>query len=272
VAEDTAGQLRKLRLKQRFGAVVVGILRAGRHLQSRLHERRIGQGDLLLVFGTDRAKEALRQSTDFAIIEGVDGKIYREGKAPYAIAVLGGLTAMFVSGVEPVTAAMLGAFAMVATGCLTARQAQLSVNWPILVFIAGTIALSRALFRTGADDVLGRALADSLGQVGPWALLAGMYFGTITLTELLSNNAVAVLMTPVALATASAAGIDERLLCVGVALAASNSFANPVGYKTNLLVFGPGGYRFRDFLRVGIGLDLLLGVVGVAALPWFFPF
>ncbi|MBK8979256.1 MAG: SLC13 family permease [Planctomycetes bacterium] len=264
-------RIAEIRLKERFGAVVVGILRAGRHLQTRLHERRVNQGDLLLVFGNEAARERLRQSTDFSVIEGADRKIYRKDKAPTSLAILLALIAMFAGGVEPVTAALIGALAMVLTGCVTVRQAQNAVNWQILIFIAGTIALSRALSATGADDMIGGHLARSLGSAGPFVLLAGIYVGTVALTELLSNNAVAVLMTPVALATAEAAGVDERILCMAVALAASNSFANPVGYKTNLVVFGPGGYRFRDFVRVGIGLDLLLAATGIAVLPLFFP-
>ncbi len=265
-------RISKLGLKRRHGAVVVGLLRAGRHLRGRLGELHVGQGDLLLVFGNQKSRDSLRNSTEYSVIEGVDEKIYRQDKAPFAFATVAGLIAMFASGVEPVIAALIGALTMVLGGCLTVRQAQSAVNWSILVFIAGTLALSRALQSTGADRLLGQLLADSLGGAGPWFLLAGLYFGTILLTELLSNNAVAVLMTPVALAAAEAAGIDERLLVIAVALAASNSFANPVGYKTNLLVFGPGGYRFRDFLKTGLALDLLLGVIGVASLPLFFPF
>ena len=263
-------RVRDLALRTRYGAAIVGLLRDGHHMQQRLADLRVRQGDVLLAFGDDDSKEKLRRSADWHLIEGIDRQIYRREKAPWAIAIIAALVAMFIAGVQPVTAALGGALAMVLTGCLSVRQANAAVNWPLLMFIAGTLALSKALRATGADVMLGDALATTFGSLGDTALLAAIYFGTIALTELLSNNAVAVMMTPVALATAAASGMDERLAVMAVAFAASNSFANPVGYKTNLMVFGPGGYRFRDFFRTGIGLDVLLGCVGVAVLPWFF--
>ncbi len=264
-------RIRDLQLKARHGAVVVGLLRNGQHIQTRVGDLRLGGGDVLLVFGDDKSRTSLRTNADFHVIEGVAEQIFRREKAPTAMLVVIGVIAAFVLHVEPVLAALGGALAMLLTGCLTVGQANRCVNWPLLIFIAGTLALSRALRATAADVWIGNSIAHAFEGAAPIALLAGMYFGTILLTELLSNNAVAVIMTPVAVATAKASGIDERALVLAVAFAASNSFANPVGYKTNLLVLGPGGYRFRDFLRVGLGLDVLMGLAGVLTLPWFFP-
>lgn len=269
-SENVGRTVRDLHLKSEHGAVVVGVMRNGEHLQVRIADLRMGAGDVLLAFGNEKSRESLRESTQFHLIEGVHEKIYRRDKAPVASAIVAGIVVLFVLGVEPVTAALAGALAMVVSGCLTVAQANRSINWPILTFIAGTLALSRALESTGANARVAELFA-GLGAISPYAVLAGLYLVTIVLTELVSNNAVAVIMTPVAIATAASAGIDERLLVLAVAFGASTSFANPLGYKTNLLVYGPGGYRFRDYLRVGLLMDVLLAATGLLILPWFWP-
>ncbi|MHC5064372.1 MAG: SLC13 family permease [Planctomycetota bacterium] len=262
----------ELELKARYGAVVVGLLRNGHHQQTRIADLHLRTGDVLLAFGNDSSREALRHSGDFNLIEGVDEKIYRRHKAPVAGMILVIVVILFITGlIHPCTAALSGALAMVVTGCLSVQQAHHAVNWPLIMFIAGTLAVSKSLQVTGADLVIGQLLSDSLGASGPFFLLAGLYVATIVFTELLSNNAVAVMMTTVALATAEVAGLDPRPLVMAVLFGASSCFASPIGYHTNLLVFGPGGYRFRDFLKVGIGLDLVLGSIGILAVSYFFP-
>ncbi|MEO0480146.1 MAG: SLC13 family permease [Planctomycetota bacterium] len=264
-------KVKNLQLKTHHDASVVGLLRRGHHIRERLSELRMTTGDVLLAFGPDSAKDSLRRSGDFHLIEGVDEKIYRREKASFALAVLGVVVLLFILGVDPVVTALLGATAMVLGSCLTIEQAQRAIHWPILIFIAGTLALSQGLRASGADVLLAQAFQDVFGPLGDRALLGALFLATVGLTELLSNNAVAVVMTPVALALGRTAGLDERALVMAVAFGASISFANPLGYKTNLLVLGPGGYRFRHFLRVGLGMDLLLALVGIMLLPWFFP-
>lgn len=263
-------RVRDLKLKQRHGAVVIGLMRNGHHLQARYSDLRLRSGDVLLAFGDDRSRANIRHGSDLHVVEGVAEKIYHHERAPFAIGVILAVVTMFVTGlVQPCTAALLGALGMVTTGCLTVAQATRAVNWGILIFIAGTLALSQALQATGAAAWLGQFLADTLASSGGIGLLIGVYAVTIILTETLSNNAVAVLMTPVALAAAQAANIDYRPIVLAVAFGASTSFANPMGYKTNLLVYGPGGYRFMDFVKVGLGLDLVIGALGVLIIPWF---
>lgn len=260
-----------LELKHRHDAVVIGLLRNGHHQQERIANFRLRTGDVLLAFGNDASRLSLRRSGDFNLIEGVDEKIYRHSKAPMATLILLSVVTLFATGIiHPCTAALCGALGMVLSGCLSVPQANRAVHWPLIMFIAGTLALSKALMVTGADQLLGHLITDNLGGYGPIALIIAIYLGTIVFTELLSNNAVAVMMTPVALATAEIAGVDPRPLVMAVMFGASSCFANPIGYQTNLLVFGPGGYRFRDFLRIGLGLDLLLFGVGVFAVSSFF--
>jgi len=263
-------RLGSIALKSRYGAVVIALQRQGKHMRERLADMYLKSGDVLLVFGTDSAKTLLRQSHEFNLIEGINESIYRREKAPVALGIAGLVVALFVTGLVPVViAALIGALLMVLSGCLNVRQAHSAVNWPILVFIGGTLALSKALTSSGATSALATGIDETLGAFGPYALVAALYIGAIVLTELLSNNAVAVMLTPLAVELAETAGCDYRPLVLAVALGASTSFANPIGYKTNLIVLGPGGYRFRNFVVVGLPLDILLGAVGILSMPLF---
>ncbi len=265
-------RLGEVALRHHYGAVIIALQRAGKHIRERLSDLHLHSGDVLLVFGDDNSKALLRQSPEFHLIEGVEDAIYRREKAPWALLVAAVVIGLFITGwVAPVIAALIGALLMVSTGCLTVRRAHNSVNWPLLLFIGGTLALSKALMATQATDLIADGLMSALGDLGPHALLAGIFLSSLLLTEILSNNAVAVIMTPVAVATARAAEYGYFPFVLAVALGASTSFANPMAYQTNLLVLGPGGYRFRDYLKIGIPLDLMVAAVGILAIPMFWP-
>ncbi|MEE2886033.1 MAG: SLC13 family permease [Planctomycetota bacterium] len=252
-----------LHLKEEHGAAITGVLRGGQHMRERFDDLRFGRGDVLLAFGDKESKASIRRANDFHLIEGIDQSVYNTDKAPLSLIILLGVVTMFVTGLIDIPiAALIGAFAMVVTGCLNVRQAHHAVNWAILAFIAGTLALSAAATSSGFNTTIGEAVKDLLGT-DPKVLVGGLFLATILLTEILSNNAVAIILTPVALAIAQAAGIDERPMVMAVVFGASCCFANPLGYQTNLLVFGPGAYRFRDFLKVGLPLDLLLAAVAI---------
>jgi di/tricarboxylate transporter len=160
---------------------------------------------------------------------------------------------------------------MVLSGCLSSKQAHHAVNWAVLAFIAGTLALSAAADASEFNTLIGTTVNDSLGPSGPMVIFGGLLLTTIILTEIVTNNAVAIILTPVALAIGHAANIDERPLIMAVVFGASCCFANPLGYQTNLLVFGPGGYRFKDFVKVGLPMDLLMGTVAFFVIPQFWP-
>ena len=261
-----------IQMKREHGAAIAGVLRGGKHLRERYSNLRLGHGDVLLAFGDDRSRASIRRSNDFYLIEGIGKSVYNRHKAPLALAVLIGVVCLFITGLLSIPiAALLGAFTMVLSGCLNVRQAHHAVNWAILAFIAGTLALSKAADVTGFNDMVGLTVHETFGAYGPEVVLGGLFITSIVLTEILSNNAVAIILTPVALAIAQATGFSERPLIMAVLFGASCCFANPLGYQTNLLVFGPGGYRFKDFLKVGLGLDLLLGAVGIFIIPLFWP-
>ncbi len=266
-------RIQDLALKREHNAAVAGLLRAGQHHRQRFADMTLSGGDVLLVFGDDRSKESLRRSRDFHLIEGIGDHVSHLEKAPAAFLVTAAVIAMFVTGYLDITiAALVGALLMVLTGCLTVRQAHQAVNWPVLIFIAGALALSRGAEVSGANDALAQATTQAFGSLTPHALMALLFMSSVLLTEILTNTAVAVILTPVALHIGGVVGIhDPRALVMAVVFGASCSFANPLGYHTNLLVFGPGGYRFRDFLKVGLPLDLLMCAVGVMVIPLFWP-
>lgn len=253
-----------LHLKEEHGAAITGVLRGGEHMRERFDDLHLGRGDVLLAFGDSESKSSIRRANDFHLIEGIHENVYNTQKAPLSFMILLGVVAMFVTGlIEIPIAALLGALLMIVSGCLSVRQAHHAVNWAILAFIAGTLALSQAASTSGFNDLVAVAVNDLLGPYGPKVLVGGLFLAAVLLTEVLSNNAVAIILTPVALAIAQAAGVEERPMVMAVVFGASCCFANPLGYQTNLLVFGPGSYRFRDFLKVGLPLDLLLAAVAI---------
>jgi di/tricarboxylate transporter len=261
-----------LRIKDEHGAAVAGVLRGGKHLRERYADLHLGHGDVLLAFGDDRSKSSIRRSNDFHLIEGINNSIYNTHKATLSFAILAAVVAMFITGIVDIPiAALSGALAMVLSGCLSSKQAHHAVNWAVLAFIAGALALSAAANASEFNTLIATTVNDSLGPSGPMVIFGGLLLTTIILTEILTNNAVAIILTPVALAIGHAANIDERPLIMAVVFGASCCFANPLGYQTNLLVFGPGGYRFKDFVKVGLPMDLLLGTVAFFVIPRFWP-
>ncbi len=264
----------EVHLKADYGAVVVAVQRSGRHIRERASTMTLQSGDVLLVFGDDRSKSYLRMTSDFHVVEGVHESIYHRTKAPWAFGVIVLVVVLFVSrAVHHSTAALIGALSMTVTGCLTVRQTHQSVRWSIVLFIAGMLALSKAMASTGTTHAIAEGLTSLLptGADNAWWLLLATFVATVVLTEFLTNNAVAVLMTPLAYEMAVAEGLSVAPYVFAVALGASSSFANPMGYQTNLMVYGPGGYRFRNFVKIGLPLDLLLIAVGVTVIPWLWP-
>ena len=179
----------------------------------------------------------------------------------------------FVSGrVDIMLAGFLAAGAMVATGCISAGDARKSVDLPVLIAIAASFGVGKALEQSGVAKLFAGMLVEATRSFGPSATLATIYFGTMVLNELISNNAAAALSFPFCLESARLLGVSERPFVMAVTLAASYAFASPIGYQTHMMVFGPGGYRFTDFMRVGIPLNLLMLIVAIVLIPLIWPF
>jgi di/tricarboxylate transporter len=169
------------------------------------------------------------------------------------------------------TAAFIAAGGMLALGCCSVNQARQSVDWSLLVVIAAALGVGKSIELSGLADIVSAEIINFAGN-DPWWVLVAVYFVTMVFTELVTNNAAAVLVYPIAMAAAHSLNADEMPFVIAIAIGASAGFATPFGYQTNLMVYGPGGYRFTDYLRVGIPLDLVFMAVTVTLAPVFFPF
>jgi len=185
---------------------------------------------------------------------------------------MAGIVVLAGFNVAPLLAlAVISVAAVLLTGCIDADEAFSFIEGRLLALIFAMLAVGAALDHTGGIALLVGAMSPWLDGAPTWVLLVAVYFTTTILTELVSNNAIAVIMAPIAIALAQATGVDPRPLVIAVMIAASAAFATPIGYQTNMLVFGPGGYSFSDFLRVGVPLNLSLGVVVCIAIPLIWP-
>jgi di/tricarboxylate transporter len=263
----------RLGLNRLYGVKVMAIQRHG--LQHRYHIRglRLKGGDVLLVQADRRGLDALRETGSVLVVEGVDRLLVQKAKAPIALGVLGGVIALTMLNVAPLAIlAVIGAGLLIATRCLRATEAIASLDPPVLFLIAGSIPLGIALEKTGLARLMVDGTLATLGDLGPRFVLSGIYLLTGVLSAFLSNNATAVLMTPLALGVAASLAVDPRPFLMAVAFGASASFATPIGYQTNTIVMGPGGYTFGDFFRFGLPLNVLLWVAATILIPFLYPF
>jgi di/tricarboxylate transporter len=251
---------------------VIAILRRDEHLRERVSEIRLRMGDTLLVACDETHLEDLRHTDEFILLEGISHEILQRHKAPLAVGIMGVMVLLAAIGAAPIaTLALSAVAAMVLTGCLSLRVAYSSIDSTIVVLIAGMLALGLALQQTGVAALAGNAMVDLLAGYGPLAVLAGVYFLAMLVTAVISNNAVGVLLTPIAMNAAITMGYHPAPFIFAVLFGASACFATPIGYQTNLFVYGPGGYRFTDYLRVGAPLNLLLFIVALFVIPWIWP-
>lgn len=272
--------LATLRFRERFGVQVVALQRGGERLldgsgANRLAETRLRFGDTLLVQGPLAAIDRLdAERLDAVVLSETGGErpAPKRSRAPVAVAVLAAmLVSMSAGWLAPVVAVLVAVLALVLTGCLTAEEAYRSVQWQSVVLIAGMLPLATALESTGGVRLLADAAVAAFGGSGFLVLLAGTYVVTAGLGQVMSNTATAVLMAPVALSAAELVGVRPEGVLMMVALASASSFCTPMSTPVNTLVVGPGQYRFMDFVRVGLPLQVLMGVVGLVLVPWLFP-
>ncbi len=264
--------LKDTRFQQRYDATVLAIQHHGRTERERLANVTVEPGDLLLVHGTADALEALAEAEGFVPLSEVHAPITSRPRALVAVGIL--LTVVAVAGLGLVSilpAALAGVVAMIFTRCIRLEEMYEDLDWHIVFLLAGTIPLGIAMDGTGAAAWLGQGIADLVGPFGPRAVVAGFYLLTMLLTSIMSNNATAVVLTPIAVLTATELGMNPYALLVAVMFGASADFMTPIGYQTNTLVYGPGGYRFVDYARVGAPLALVLLVTATLLIPVFWP-
>jgi len=271
--------LGEINFRQRFRMVVVAVHRKGTNQRERLSSLRFQAGDTLLMMGSTSAIDSLANSDEIIILDRprVPARSPR-AKMPIAIGTTAGIVTMATLNLVPIVAAVcLGVAVILLSGCMKAKEAYASVEWSILVIIFGMLALGQAMDSTGASLLIAENMTGLVGSFAPAhyqniIMLALIYLITSTFTEFLSNNAAVALMVPIALGIAATLGVDPRPFVVASCIAASASFATPIGYQTNTYVYGVGGYRFFDFTKVGLPLNLLCFVVTVLVVPLYWKF
>jgi len=265
--------LEEVKFRQTHGCQALAIRHRDRLEVLAIGRLRLSVGDVLLLQGPRGMLDGLRGSEELILLEEVRSWKVDWPRAVASLAIVAGVVGGGASGIAPLLIlAIAGCAALVIGRVLTMEQAYASIDWKVIFLLAGVIPLGVAIEKTGAAGLLAEGIVDTLGVWGPVAVLAGFSLVTTLLTQLMSNNASAALLAPLAIASAVRLGVDPRPLLIAVMFGASASFLTPVGYQTNAMVLGPGGYRFSDFIRVGLLLNVLVLIIAVVLIPRFFPF
>lgn len=264
--------IRDLDLLARYGIHLIAVHRKNASFSQIGDDFQLQVGDVLLVEGTPAQIKRFCDNGDLFAI--TDGKqvTNRQHKAPIALATIVGVMLLAAIDVMPIEGlAIIGAALVVVTGCIRADEAYKAIEWPILVLIFGMLAISIAMRDSGLDQIMANQLVGLGGGLSPWLMLSLVILITSFATEFISNNAVAVLFTPVVIGVAQQLGVDPRPFVVGVMFAASCSFATPIGYQTNTLVYSAGNYRFADFARMGVPMNIITWIASSVLIPIFWP-
>jgi di/tricarboxylate transporter len=262
------------RFRSRYNAAIIAVSRNGEQLRMKIGDIVLQVGDTLLVEAPASFAETYRNSRDFFLVSELTGsKPPRHDRALFSISILAGMVLLVATGVlSMLKGSLLAAGLMIISRCLTGNTARRAVDWQVLVVIAASFALGQALQQTGAADYLAGSILTLAGDGHPIVALAAVYFATALLTAMITNNAAAVLMFPVVLSMATTLGVSYMPFVIVLMVAASASFATPIGYQTNLMVFGPGGYHFSDYIRMGLPITILVGILCLLIVPVIWPF
>ena len=281
-------EISEIPFRQRFGAAVTGVRRGNKRLEPPFTNVEIQAGDVLLLDTQRGFRGAHETSEEFLVASEAGGEVEKteaearkqsEEMRPHgggwrlrlSIAVIVGIVGTVGSGLLHIAVAgPLGAFVVVSAGILSPGQAREAVDWNVIIVIGSALGLGQAMEASGAARMLGTGIVSTTEALGPHGLLAGVVLGTAVLTNIVTNNGAVALMFPIALSVAEGQNLDPRAMMVSITLAASMAFITPIGYQTNLMVYGPGGYRFTDYLRVGGPLQLLLAAVVTAGIAVLF--
>ncbi|HEV2131591.1 MAG TPA: SLC13 family permease [Longimicrobiaceae bacterium] len=263
---------RQIGFRDKYGLSVLAIWREGRAFRSNLRDTPLRFGDSLLVFGPREKLKVLAREPDFLVLTEAMQEPPRTGLAPVSVLILSGvLLPVMLGWVSIAISVIVGATLMILTRCVTAEEAYRAVEWPAIVLIAGMLPLGIAMGETGAARLLADGVIGSIGTLGPRGVLAGICLMTALGAQVIPSAALVVLMAPIALSTAVDLGISPYTLMMGVALSAA-SLSSPVAHPANVLIMGPGGYRYGDYVRVGMPLTLLVLLIVIWVMPLFFPF
>lgn len=269
----TGRTLRQLNFRVRHGGVVLGIQRHQIALHERLGTIRLSAGDILLVQAMKEDLQRMHASGELALLGALDLPARRKKKMWLAISIMLIVVLLPALNILPImTSALAGIVAMFLTGCVKPEEAYADIDWMVLVLLGSMIPLGLAMQKSGAAELIANNLMLLATPLGLYGTFAVFYLLVSLLTNMLSNNAAAVVLTPIAISSALALGVSPMPFVIAVMMAASNSFLTPIGYQTNTFIYGPGGYRFSDFFRLGAPLTVILTVVATFVIPYFFPF
>ncbi|CAN5918841.1 SLC13 family permease [soil metagenome] len=259
-SELAGSTLKDVGFRSRYDAAVLAVHRAGQRVEAKLGQLELRAGDTLLLLADSSFRNKWRESGEFLVVARIGGTSpARTRKAPLVLALTGLLVVVAGTGLlDILDAALLTTVALVATGVLTLREARDAVDLDVIIVIGAAFGLGAAMESTGLAAAAADVLLSTFSSLGPIGVLLGLVVATIVLTEMITNNAAAVLMFPIAFTAAEASGVDPRAFAIAVAVAASASFLTPIGYQTNTIVYGLGGYRFADYPRLGFPLTLLV--------------
>ncbi|MCP5536626.1 MAG: SLC13 family permease [Akkermansiaceae bacterium] len=271
--------LKDLHFRQRFGVLILAVHRRGRNLQERFEEEKLAFGDTLLVQGPTEKIRTLFERSDFINLSEPEHTELRQGKAPIAIAaillfmVAGALGGHWgIPRIPIVQLALTGALIVLITRCVQPQEAYRAIEWKVVFLIFGMLGLGMAIEETGLASLIAGGMTHGLGIENPWIMLSLMYLLAAVMTEIISNNAVAILLTPLAIIVAETLGVDPIPFVIAVMFGSSASFSTPIGYQTNTFVYGAGGYKFGDFFRAGFPLAIILWLLASIMIPILWPF
>jgi di/tricarboxylate transporter len=263
----------EINFPKKYGAIILAVHRQGENLQRHFENIRFAFGDTILVEGPIEGINQLREEKGFVSLTEARQRPFRGRKSPIAVAAVVFVAVSSTLQIFPISvAALLAATAVVLTGCLKSQEAYEAIDWKILFLIFGMLGIGFAVERAGAAALLAEGVIRLIGGLSPFLIISIIYLMTVLITELISNNATAVLLTPLVVQIADQLGIDARPLIMVVIFGASACFATPIGYQTSTYVYGAGGYKFTDFPRVGLLLNLFLWIIASVAIPLLFPF
>ncbi|MDH5239741.1 MAG: SLC13 family permease [Gammaproteobacteria bacterium] len=269
LAGRTVGEMN---FRERYGIELAGIWREGETIGTELADERLQIGDALLLLGPRDRLQLLSSDSDFLVLTQLGQEPPETRKAPLAALIMAAVVGSVMAGYAPISvAAVIGGTIMVLTGCLNMEQAYRAIDWRAIFLIAGMLPLGTAMQDTGAAVYLANLVMDLLGDAGPWPVIMGLYILTAMATMIVPTAALVVLMSPIVLSAMGEMGLEPETAMMAVAMAASASFTSPISHPANILVMGPGGYRFVDYLKVGVPLTIVVFITVMVLLPILWP-
>ena len=265
--------LREINFRAKYGLSVLAIWRGGSAYRSNLRDMALRFGDALLLYGPRQRLRMLGSEPDFLVLTEEAQEAPKSKKMPIALLIMALVLLPVILGwVSIAVSAVVGVVLMILTRCLSMEEAYRYIEWKAVFLIAGMLPLGIAMEKTGAARFLAEVMLSMIGDLGPVAVMAGLFILAALASQIMPNPAVAVLLAPVALNAASDLGVSPFPLMMTVAVSASAAFLSPVGHSANVLVMGPGGYRFSDYIKVGLPLTLAILIVVILVMPIFWPF